>query len=312
MCSPQAVVPSGNICLHWCGPVHRLQGSICSSAWTTTSPSSFSVFSVCTAVSHTFPLNCHCLCGILHLLPHFPWGTTIFVEGLSCVLWGICWSQLGPSVQPRADPGLSSQRVPCRSPLPTPCLICQIQSKVCDWLCRFFIIYADGSGTELLRNRDVHKYLAEAYSDPTAAVLRDPVQELPRRKILFLFRQTNSSNYKGGVRISYSYLDRKFWNVFLHVEMCPHFWQWSMGKRSLWKALESRELFEWHCEVISEQTTCNSLPKQLPNALIHLSWKSLYCITIFSEDNDTVILTLVWLLEGINICYEEAGKIWLK
>ncbi|XP_009328452.1 PREDICTED: sperm-associated antigen 17 [Pygoscelis adeliae] len=44
---------------------------------------------------------------------------------------------------------------------------------------RFFIIYADGSGTELLRSRDVHKYLAEACSDPAAAVLQDPVQECP-------------------------------------------------------------------------------------------------------------------------------------
>ncbi|KAM6417208.1 LOW QUALITY PROTEIN: sperm-associated antigen 17 [Pluvialis apricaria] len=44
---------------------------------------------------------------------------------------------------------------------------------------RFFIIYADGSGTELLRSRDIHKYLAEAHSDLTAAVLQDPVQEHP-------------------------------------------------------------------------------------------------------------------------------------
>ncbi|XP_040450924.1 sperm-associated antigen 17 [Falco naumanni] len=44
---------------------------------------------------------------------------------------------------------------------------------------RFFIIYADGSGTELLRSSDVHKYLADAHSDPTAAVLQDPVPECP-------------------------------------------------------------------------------------------------------------------------------------
>ncbi|KAK4832625.1 hypothetical protein QYF61_024606 [Mycteria americana] len=44
---------------------------------------------------------------------------------------------------------------------------------------RFFIIYADGSGTELLRSRDVHKYLAEVSSDPAVAVLQDPVQERP-------------------------------------------------------------------------------------------------------------------------------------
>uniref|UniRef100_A0A8C8EB35 Sperm associated antigen 17 n=1 Tax=Otus sunia TaxID=257818 RepID=A0A8C8EB35_9STRI len=44
---------------------------------------------------------------------------------------------------------------------------------------RFFIVYADGSGTELLRSRDVHKYLAEVSGDPAAAVLHDPVQECP-------------------------------------------------------------------------------------------------------------------------------------
>ncbi|XP_009705712.1 PREDICTED: sperm-associated antigen 17, partial [Cariama cristata] len=44
---------------------------------------------------------------------------------------------------------------------------------------RFFIIYADGSGTELLRSKEVHEYLAKACSDPAVAVLQDPVQECP-------------------------------------------------------------------------------------------------------------------------------------
>ncbi|XP_009976192.1 PREDICTED: sperm-associated antigen 17-like, partial [Tauraco erythrolophus] len=44
---------------------------------------------------------------------------------------------------------------------------------------RFFIVHADGSGTELLRSRDVHEYLAEAGRDPAAAVLQDPVQGHP-------------------------------------------------------------------------------------------------------------------------------------
>ncbi|XP_015485401.1 sperm-associated antigen 17 isoform X1 [Parus major] len=44
---------------------------------------------------------------------------------------------------------------------------------------RFFIISADGSGTELLREKDVHQCMAEACSDPATAVLRDPVQEQP-------------------------------------------------------------------------------------------------------------------------------------
>ncbi|KAM9388217.1 sperm-associated antigen 17 [Phaethornis superciliosus] len=44
---------------------------------------------------------------------------------------------------------------------------------------RFFVIYTDGSGTELLRSRDVHEYLAEAFHDPAAAILQDPVEECP-------------------------------------------------------------------------------------------------------------------------------------
>ncbi|XP_017670225.1 PREDICTED: sperm-associated antigen 17 isoform X6 [Lepidothrix coronata] len=44
---------------------------------------------------------------------------------------------------------------------------------------RFFIVYEDGSGTELLRSRDVHTYLVEACSDPATAILQDPVQEHP-------------------------------------------------------------------------------------------------------------------------------------
>lgn len=60
-----------------------------------------------------------------------------------------------------------------------------MQSHVCVCLCRFFIISADGSGTELLRVKDVHKYMAEACSDPATAVLQDPVQEQTGRKIVF-------------------------------------------------------------------------------------------------------------------------------
>ncbi|XP_035170473.1 sperm-associated antigen 17 isoform X2 [Oxyura jamaicensis] len=44
---------------------------------------------------------------------------------------------------------------------------------------RFFVIHTDGSGTELLRSRDVEEYLAEASRDPAAVVLQEPVQEHP-------------------------------------------------------------------------------------------------------------------------------------
>lgn len=54
------------------------------------------------------------------------------------------------------------------------------------WLSRFFIIHMDGSGTELLRSKDVEAYLAEACGDPAVAVLQEPVQEYPGRKTLFI------------------------------------------------------------------------------------------------------------------------------
>ncbi|XP_066468753.1 sperm-associated antigen 17 [Tiliqua scincoides] len=44
---------------------------------------------------------------------------------------------------------------------------------------RFFIVYADGSGTELLRTRETEEYMAVAYGDPVTAVLQEPIQECP-------------------------------------------------------------------------------------------------------------------------------------
>ncbi|XP_073665111.1 sperm-associated antigen 17 isoform X3 [Tursiops truncatus] len=44
---------------------------------------------------------------------------------------------------------------------------------------RFFIIYADGSGVELLRDSDIEEYLSFAYGDSTTVVLQEPVQEQP-------------------------------------------------------------------------------------------------------------------------------------
>ncbi|KAM4689907.1 sperm-associated antigen 17-like, partial [Rhinophrynus dorsalis] len=43
---------------------------------------------------------------------------------------------------------------------------------------RFFIVGADGSGGEILRNREVEDFLASCYCDPATAVLREPAQEL--------------------------------------------------------------------------------------------------------------------------------------
>ncbi|XP_026569018.1 sperm-associated antigen 17 [Pseudonaja textilis] len=44
---------------------------------------------------------------------------------------------------------------------------------------RFFIVHADGSGTELLRTKDTEEYLSIAYGHPTITVLREAVQECP-------------------------------------------------------------------------------------------------------------------------------------
>ncbi|XP_036047259.1 sperm-associated antigen 17 [Onychomys torridus] len=44
---------------------------------------------------------------------------------------------------------------------------------------RFFVIYADGSGMELLRDRDIEEYLSLAYGESTTVVLQEPVQEHP-------------------------------------------------------------------------------------------------------------------------------------
>ncbi|XP_067849079.1 sperm-associated antigen 17 isoform X2 [Heptranchias perlo] len=44
---------------------------------------------------------------------------------------------------------------------------------------RFFILHADGSGTELLRSSDVEEYLYRAYSNPATAVLKEQLPEFP-------------------------------------------------------------------------------------------------------------------------------------
>ncbi|XP_045059666.2 sperm-associated antigen 17 isoform X2 [Desmodus rotundus] len=44
---------------------------------------------------------------------------------------------------------------------------------------RFFVVYADGSGVELLRDSDIEEYLSLACGGPTTVVLQEPVQEQP-------------------------------------------------------------------------------------------------------------------------------------
>ncbi|XP_070598085.1 sperm-associated antigen 17 isoform X4 [Erythrolamprus reginae] len=44
---------------------------------------------------------------------------------------------------------------------------------------RFFIVHADGTGTELLRTKDTEEYLTMAYGHPSITVLREAIQECP-------------------------------------------------------------------------------------------------------------------------------------
>ncbi|KAF6075994.1 sperm associated antigen 17 [Phyllostomus discolor] len=44
---------------------------------------------------------------------------------------------------------------------------------------RFFVVYADGSGVELLRDSEIEEYLSLACGGPTTVVLQEPVQEQP-------------------------------------------------------------------------------------------------------------------------------------
>lgn len=44
---------------------------------------------------------------------------------------------------------------------------------------RFFVVYSDGSGVELLRDSDIEEYLSLAYGESTTVVLQEPVQEHP-------------------------------------------------------------------------------------------------------------------------------------
>ncbi|PIN88334.1 hypothetical protein AB205_0006530, partial [Aquarana catesbeiana] len=61
-----------------------------------------------------------------------------------------------------------------------PATLPQIQPEMYDLHApRFFIINADGSGSELLRNREVEDYLASCYCDLATAVLQEPTQEVP-------------------------------------------------------------------------------------------------------------------------------------
>ena len=45
---------------------------------------------------------------------------------------------------------------------------------------RFFIVHEDGSGTELLRFKDLYSYLRTMDLDPSTAVVREPLLSNPK------------------------------------------------------------------------------------------------------------------------------------
>ncbi|XP_043927420.1 sperm-associated antigen 17 [Protopterus annectens] len=44
---------------------------------------------------------------------------------------------------------------------------------------RFFAVHADGSGSELLHSKDVQEYLAQCYTDPATAIMKEQVPDYP-------------------------------------------------------------------------------------------------------------------------------------
>ncbi|XP_048338762.1 sperm-associated antigen 17 [Sphaerodactylus townsendi] len=87
---------------------------------------------------------------------------------------------------------------------------------------RFFIVHADGSGTELLRTRDTDEYLCMAYGDPVTAVLQEPIQECPGiLSITILCPLTEASRWirkNDAVNIIPYNLQSRSWEDFPPVE----------------------------------------------------------------------------------------------
>ncbi|XP_028936060.1 sperm-associated antigen 17 isoform X2 [Ornithorhynchus anatinus] len=78
----------------------------------------------------------------------------------------------GPTQDEAGDPqGLGEAAPgPCGKPPPT---------AYNEHIPRFLIVSADGSGTELLRQRETEEYLYQVYMDPVSTVLPEPITECP-------------------------------------------------------------------------------------------------------------------------------------
>lgn len=79
----------------------------------------------------------------------------------------------------------------------------------CNFGFRLFLLYADGSGTEFLSSRMVEDFLDQAYSDPSVAVLREPLPDAQGapigvfkiRKYLTKYLRQNKSKEKPGLYV---------------------------------------------------------------------------------------------------------------
>ncbi|XP_058295390.1 sperm-associated antigen 17 isoform X2 [Hylobates moloch] len=86
---------------------------------------------------------------------------------------------------------------------------------------RFFVMYADGSGMELLRDSDIEEYLSLAYKESNTVVLQEPVQEQPGTltiTVLRPFREASPWLIKKEDTIVPPNLQSRSWETFPSVE----------------------------------------------------------------------------------------------
>ncbi|XP_054190933.1 sperm-associated antigen 17 isoform X4 [Homo sapiens] len=86
---------------------------------------------------------------------------------------------------------------------------------------RFFVMYADGSGMELLRDSDIEEYLSLAYKESNTVVLQEPVQEQPGTltiTVLRPFHEASPWQVKKEDTIVPPNLRSRSWETFPSVE----------------------------------------------------------------------------------------------
>nr|XP_007975591.2 sperm-associated antigen 17 isoform X3 [Chlorocebus sabaeus] len=86
---------------------------------------------------------------------------------------------------------------------------------------RFFVMYADGSGMELLRDSDIEEYLSLAYKESNTVVLQEPVQEQPGTLTITVLRPFHEASpwlIKKEDTIVPPNLQSRSWETFPSVE----------------------------------------------------------------------------------------------